>query len=251
MILLWVKRCNYSKINRKLSERVVAVLEKMKCPTRIFPHQIQGLDYENIFPVLKYWFAIYRWLVKILYESRDIKSDVNRNLAEYTYDLSYKTKSQLQPDPEINPNKLQQKLTGPRLFKRKNIYDIQLRDPKRIYSTLFEFNDPISKEYYRNLIEAYDNQGGPKKQMDTGKSMFIGKSGGANFAGQGDDSALGGKVGMSKDGNDKTHQKSTEAISKLEGEVEKISENEGLVKGDNIGGLIMQNIQNITDNVDE
>ena len=54
MILQWAKRCiffNYK--HSKLSERVVKALEAMKCPSRIYPHQIQGLDYEKILPVVK------------------------------------------------------------------------------------------------------------------------------------------------------------------------------------------------------
>lgn len=40
-----------------LTEKIVAALPKMKCPYLIEPHQIQGLDFINIFPVIQ-------WLVK-------------------------------------------------------------------------------------------------------------------------------------------------------------------------------------------
>ncbi|CAN7996675.1 unnamed protein product, partial [Ixodes pacificus] len=36
-----------------LTEKIVRVLPKMKCPHRIEPHQIQGLDFEHIFPVVQ------------------------------------------------------------------------------------------------------------------------------------------------------------------------------------------------------
>lgn len=36
-----------------LTERIVSVLPKMKCPHAIEPHQIQGLDFKNIFPVIQ------------------------------------------------------------------------------------------------------------------------------------------------------------------------------------------------------
>lgn len=42
---------------RTLTEKIVAALPKMKCPCLIEPHQIQGLDFINIFPVIQ-------WLVK-------------------------------------------------------------------------------------------------------------------------------------------------------------------------------------------
>jgi hypothetical protein len=43
--------------HRSLVERVVAVLPIMKCPFTLEPHQIQGLDFINIYPVIQ-------WLVK-------------------------------------------------------------------------------------------------------------------------------------------------------------------------------------------
>ena len=36
-----------------LTEKIVAVLPRMKCPHRLEPHQIQGLDFINIFPVIQ------------------------------------------------------------------------------------------------------------------------------------------------------------------------------------------------------
>lgn len=38
---------------RALTEKIVAVLPKMKCPHRIEPHQIQGLDFIHIYPVVQ------------------------------------------------------------------------------------------------------------------------------------------------------------------------------------------------------
>lgn len=38
---------------RALTEKIVSVLPKMKCPHRLEPHQIQGLDFIHIFPVVQ------------------------------------------------------------------------------------------------------------------------------------------------------------------------------------------------------
>ena len=46
----------------------------MKCPYAIEPHQIQGLDFINIFPVIQ-------WLVKKAIETRAEMGDLNRNFA--------------------------------------------------------------------------------------------------------------------------------------------------------------------------
>jgi hypothetical protein len=36
-----------------LTEKIVAVLPEMKCPHHIEPHQIQGLDFIHVFPVIQ------------------------------------------------------------------------------------------------------------------------------------------------------------------------------------------------------
>lgn len=51
------KQINFQIDFSTLTEKIVAALPKMKCPYLIEPHQIQGLDFINIFPVIQ-------WLVK-------------------------------------------------------------------------------------------------------------------------------------------------------------------------------------------
>ena len=51
-----------------LTEKIVAVLPQMKCPHRIEPHQIQGLDFIHIFPVIQ-------WLVKRAIATREELGD--------------------------------------------------------------------------------------------------------------------------------------------------------------------------------
>lgn len=57
-----------------LTERLVMVLVAMKCPHRIEPHQIVGLDYSSLLPVVK-------WLVKQSAEIRQEHELFNRLLA--------------------------------------------------------------------------------------------------------------------------------------------------------------------------
>lgn len=58
-----------------LSEKIIRALPKLKCPHRLEPHQIQGLDFINIFPVIQ-------WLVKKVIETREEMSDYVRNFSE-------------------------------------------------------------------------------------------------------------------------------------------------------------------------
>lgn len=57
-----------------LTEKIVVVLPKMKCPFQLEPHQIQGLDFINVFPVVE-------WLVKRSAENRSEKADRLKKLA--------------------------------------------------------------------------------------------------------------------------------------------------------------------------
>lgn len=57
-----------------LTERLVMVLMALKCPHRIEPHQIVGLDYSSLLPVVK-------WLVKRSGEVRQEHEAFNRLLA--------------------------------------------------------------------------------------------------------------------------------------------------------------------------
>ncbi|XP_077129542.1 coiled-coil domain-containing protein 93 isoform X1 [Ranitomeya variabilis] len=57
-----------------LTEKIVSVLPKMKCPHRLEPHQIQGLDFIHIFPVIQ-------WLVKRAIETRQEMGDYVRSFS--------------------------------------------------------------------------------------------------------------------------------------------------------------------------
>ncbi|XP_064455476.1 coiled-coil domain-containing protein 93-like [Ornithodoros turicata] len=65
-----------------LTEKIVAVLPRMKCPHRIEPHQIQGLDYEHIFPVVQ-------WLVKKAIETKAETEDIHRQYAVYLFNKGH------------------------------------------------------------------------------------------------------------------------------------------------------------------
>ena len=36
-----------------MTEKIVGVLKRMKCPHRLEPHQVQGLDFIHIYPVVQ------------------------------------------------------------------------------------------------------------------------------------------------------------------------------------------------------
>lgn len=67
---------------RALTERIVVVLSRMKCPCPIEPHQIQGGDFIHIFPVIQ-------WLVKRIFERRADIGDFNRAYTLTQYDKHF------------------------------------------------------------------------------------------------------------------------------------------------------------------
>uniref|UniRef100_A0AAQ4QQ08 Coiled-coil domain-containing protein 93 n=1 Tax=Gasterosteus aculeatus aculeatus TaxID=481459 RepID=A0AAQ4QQ08_GASAC len=71
-----------------LTEKIVSVLPKMKCPHCLEPHQIQGLDYIHIFPVIQ-------WLVKRAIETREEMGDYVR-----AYSISQFQKTHRLPEDE-------------------------------------------------------------------------------------------------------------------------------------------------------
>ncbi|GAB6033391.1 Coiled-coil domain-containing protein 93 [Chamberlinius hualienensis] len=66
-----------------LTEKIVAILPKLNCPHRLEPHQIQGLDFVHIFPVIQ-------WLVKRAIEVREETGDYIRAYSVSQFNKIYK-----------------------------------------------------------------------------------------------------------------------------------------------------------------
>ncbi|XP_070575320.1 coiled-coil domain-containing protein 93-like [Ptychodera flava] len=67
-----------------LTEKIVRVLPRMKCPHRLEPHQIQGLDFIHIYPTVQ-------WLVKKAIETREELGDYNRAFSVSQFSKHYST----------------------------------------------------------------------------------------------------------------------------------------------------------------
>jgi hypothetical protein len=63
----------------KLSEKVCKVLIKMKCKAELLPHQIQGLDFGKLYPVVK-------WLVQQVYDFRAEHGDMIRDYSIHHFE---------------------------------------------------------------------------------------------------------------------------------------------------------------------
>ncbi|XP_018569500.1 coiled-coil domain-containing protein 93 isoform X2 [Anoplophora glabripennis] len=117
-----------------LTEKIVAVLPKIKCPHRIEPHQIQGLDFIHIYPVIQ-------WLVKRSMEYRQEMSVFVRSYADNQFNKQFDVKDK---DSEIkrhvleNINTVSEIYRPQRYYKRKNAPPPDF--PSRVQITLLEYD---------------------------------------------------------------------------------------------------------------
>ncbi|TSK92866.1 Coiled-coil domain-containing protein 93 [Bagarius yarrelli] len=120
-----------------LTEKIVSVLPKMKCPHRLEPHQIQGLDFIHIFPVIQ-------WLVKRAIETREEMGDYVR-----AYSISQFQKTHTFPEDEEFKQRKQKAVrtlvdvsgvyAPQRRYKRQADAGELLDEESRVHSTLLEY----------------------------------------------------------------------------------------------------------------
>lgn len=118
-----------------LTEKIVSALRKMVCPMLIEPHQIQGSDWKNIFPVVQ-------WLVKKVIETREIMGDNRRAYSISQFDKKYKLPSDYSDDQiakiKSTINKVKNHYKPVRKYKR--VDDVELTtEEAKVSSTLLEY----------------------------------------------------------------------------------------------------------------
>uniref|UniRef100_A0A6B2E8B7 Coiled-coil domain-containing protein 93 n=1 Tax=Phlebotomus kandelakii TaxID=1109342 RepID=A0A6B2E8B7_9DIPT len=122
-----------------LTEKIVAVLPKMSCPHLIEPHQIQGLDFINIFPVIQ-------WLVKRSVENRAERAERLKSFAVAQFHNHFKLqvdKVAKERNTKVleNIEKIQNLYAPRREFKKKATAAGSEDELTRVRITLLEFGD--------------------------------------------------------------------------------------------------------------
>ena len=119
-----------------LTEKIVAVLPRMKCPHRIEPHQIQGLDFIHIFPVIQ-------WLVKHAIATREERGD---KIRAYSLTQFHKKHRMPQDDERRERMKLSVKTIKaiqeaylPKRVLKKPIDFVHADEETQVQSTLLEY----------------------------------------------------------------------------------------------------------------
>ncbi|XP_013408338.2 coiled-coil domain-containing protein 93 [Lingula anatina] len=119
-----------------LTEKLVAVLPKMKCPHRIEPHQIQGLDFIHIYPVVQ-------WLVKRAIETREEMGDYIRAFSVSQFNKNHKTPEdelfeQLKEKAVSSVSAVKDVYKPQRRYRRHDADKIK-EEEMRVHSTLLEY----------------------------------------------------------------------------------------------------------------
>ncbi|CAH1372890.1 unnamed protein product [Tenebrio molitor] len=134
-----------------LTEIIVMVLPKMKCPHNIEPHQIQGLDFIHIFPVIQ-------WLVKRSMEYRQEMSEFVRCYAVNQFNKCYGINTILS---NSEPNMVRSIATVSEIYDPRRYYKRKNAPPPDIHAqvqvTLMEYGSvPHTIETVTN--EAMDHE---------------------------------------------------------------------------------------------
>ncbi|XP_078233358.1 coiled-coil domain-containing protein 93 isoform X4 [Pogona vitticeps] len=120
-----------------LTEKIVSVLPRMKCPHRLEPHQIQGLDFIHIFPVVQ-------WLVKRAIETREEMGDYIRS---YSISQFQKTHSLPEDDEFIQRKEKAVKAVSEitevykpqRKYQRRAGAEKLIDEDSKVHATLLEY----------------------------------------------------------------------------------------------------------------
>lgn len=119
-----------------LTEKIVAVLPRMKCPHRLEPHQIQGLDFIHIFPVIQ-------WLVKKAIERKEEMGDYIREFSVSQFNKFHSTPQDLEFNTKkpkcINGMKSLKDTYKPRRRYRKPESMAQTDEETQVRTTLLEY----------------------------------------------------------------------------------------------------------------
>lgn len=154
-----------------LSSQVVKTLVKMKCPFRLDPHQIQGLDYPKLFPVIQ-------WLVRKVIETRLLTGDLVRALSVSQFSKSYTL-------PEDNRDKsvfdfaegVMEQYRPQRKFKRKDNASFK-NEVARVEATLLEYGEKFYRAETESTEDDDGGDGGDKKEFSEKRNKLLQKFGG-------------------------------------------------------------------------
>ncbi|XP_053453401.1 coiled-coil domain-containing protein 93 isoform X4 [Nycticebus coucang] len=139
-----------------LSEKIVSVLPRMKCPHQLEPHQIQGMDFIHIFPVVQ-------WLVKRAIETKEEMGDYIRSYSISQFQKTYR----LPEDDDFIKRKekaiktvidLSDVYKPRRKYKRQQGAGELLDEESRVHATLLEYGRRYGFNHQSKTEKAEDKK---------------------------------------------------------------------------------------------
>lgn len=205
----------------KLSENLVKALLQMKCPLPLQSHQIQGLDYDNLFPILQ-------WLVRKVLETRRLTGDLVRALSVSQFGKEFSFPEEIiTEEAKSFVSNVQSTYKANRVAKQKEgaTFDSQTA---RVEATLLEYGEKL----YGSVV--YDEEKEDKKNEKN-----RGRSGSTVAQGQ---KMLGGEDATAKDATAVAALRQAQEIEerRLEILAQQLSEDGATlnVTGANVGAII-------------
>lgn len=121
----------------RISESICAGLRALKCPYELKPHQVQGLDFKALFPVVQ-------WLVKNVIATRNEFGDFQKNYAEFSFNNRYANLPSdvlLKEHAPVSLKNIRQMehYFPPKRFYKRGEWDSRLSEVKQLETTLLEY----------------------------------------------------------------------------------------------------------------
>ncbi|KAL2748853.1 coiled-coil domain-containing protein 93 isoform X1 [Vespula maculifrons] len=148
-----------------LTEKIVVMLPKMKCPYHIEPHQIQGLDCIHIFPVIQ--LRSFQWLIKRSMEMRKEMAGFVRSFAiNQFHKKHFFSEEENGAAAAAKKNTMQNILSVKRLYEPRRLFkykdNLERDEAARFLGTLLEYEANLHASIQNTSAEVF-----PSKSMTT------------------------------------------------------------------------------------
>lgn len=154
----------------KVGEAIEAALQKMQCPYPLQAHQIQGLDYQAVYPVVQ-------WLLRRLLTTREMLADQLRRHSHFrfhgNYELPEETALQMtRQDKTRTRNNVISNQRPQRLYRRARNIAAPLEKADRVRCTLLEYGHFFPSRVQATL-EKQDSSLVSQNLSETDTSVWI------------------------------------------------------------------------------
>lgn len=140
-------------------------LKNMGSPFILQPHQIQGLDYAHLYPIVQ-------WLVKAVLSSQQQQAELTKKQAALNF---FKFAGE---EKQLKLKDLSNRYCPKRKFK--TLTTKKLSDPVRVFSTLMEFGDMSASASYENFLKNYSETTSKSSTVSNSDALFESSEGISN-----------------------------------------------------------------------